>query len=56
MDGGPGKGDIASFSTAVAGRRSSGVWVSLKAHKAFGDGHDRLYRFESLEGSAFPTP
>jgi Ca2+-binding RTX toxin-like protein len=53
MDGGPGKGDIASFSTAVAGRRGSGVWASLKAHKAFGDGHDRLYRFESLEGSAF---
>lgn len=53
MDGGPGKGDIASFATAVAGRRGSGVWVSLKAHKAFGDGHDRLYRFESIEGSAF---
>jgi Ca2+-binding RTX toxin-like protein len=53
MDGGPGKGDIASFSTAVAGGRGSGVWASLKAHKAFGDGHDRLYRFESLEGSAF---
>ena len=53
MDGGPGTGDIASFSTAVAGRRGSGVWASLKAHKAFGDGHDRLYRFESLEGSAF---
>jgi Ca2+-binding RTX toxin-like protein len=53
MDGGPGKGDIASFSTAVAGRRGSGVWVSLKAHEARGDGHDRLYRFESIEGSAF---
>ena len=53
MDGGPGKGDVASFATAVAGRRGSGVWVSLKAHKAFGDGHDRLYRFESIEGSAF---
>jgi Ca2+-binding RTX toxin-like protein len=53
MDGGPGKGDIASFSTAVAGRKGSGVWVSLPAHKAFGDGHDRLFRFESIEGSAF---
>jgi Ca2+-binding RTX toxin-like protein len=53
MDGGPGKGDIASFSTAVAGGRGSGVWVSLPAHKAFGDGHDRLFRFESIEGSAF---
>jgi Ca2+-binding RTX toxin-like protein len=53
MDGGPGKGDIASFSTAVAGRKGSGVWVSLPQHKAFGDGHDRLFRFESIEGSAF---
>ncbi|HEX3736843.1 MAG TPA: calcium-binding protein, partial [Solirubrobacterales bacterium] len=53
MDGGPGKGDIASFSTAVAGLKGSGVWVSLPAHKAFGDGHDRLFRFESIEGSAF---
>ncbi|MBS1879754.1 MAG: hypothetical protein JST31_09590 [Actinobacteria bacterium] len=53
MDGGPGKGDIASFSTAVAGGKGSGVWASLPAHKAFGDGHDRLFRFESLEGSAF---
>jgi Ca2+-binding RTX toxin-like protein len=53
MDGGPGIGDIASFATAVAGGRGSGVWASLKAHRARGDGHDRLYRFESLEGSAF---
>ncbi|MGD9734082.1 MAG: calcium-binding protein [Solirubrobacterales bacterium] len=53
MDGGPGKGDIASFATAVAGRRGSGVWVSLGAHKARGDGHDRLFRFSSIEGSAF---
>ncbi len=30
-----------------------GVWVSLAKHKARGDGHDRLFRFESLEGSAF---
>ncbi len=53
MDGGPGAGDIASFSTAVAGRKGSGVWVSLRAHKARGDGHDRLFRFETIEGSAF---
>jgi Ca2+-binding RTX toxin-like protein len=53
MDGGPGKGDIASFATSVAGRKGSGVWVSLPAHKAYGDGHDRLFRFESIEGSAF---
>ncbi len=53
MDGGPGRGDVASFATAVAGHRGSGVWASLRAHKAFGDGHDRLFRFEALEGSAF---
>lgn len=53
MDGGPGKGDIASFSTAVAGKKGSGVWVSLPQHRAIGDGHDRLFRFESIEGSAF---
>jgi Ca2+-binding RTX toxin-like protein len=53
MDGGPGKGDIASFSTSVAGRKGSGVWVSLPRHKAYGDGHDRLFRFENIEGSAF---
>ncbi len=53
MDGGPGKGDIASFSTSVAGLKGSGVWVSLPRHKALGDGHDRLFRFESIEGSAF---
>ncbi|MBS1679568.1 MAG: hypothetical protein JST08_19510 [Actinobacteria bacterium] len=53
MDGGPGQGDIASFSTSVAGRKGSGVWVSLPRHKALGDGHDRLFRFESIEGSAF---
>ncbi len=53
MDGGPGSGDIASFSTSVAGLKGSGVWVSLPKHKAFGDGHDRLFRFESIEGSAF---
>ena len=53
MDGGPGSGDIASFSTSVAGRKGSGVWVSLPQHKALGDGHDRLFRFEGIEGSAF---
>jgi Ca2+-binding RTX toxin-like protein len=53
MDGGPGSTDIASFATAVAGGRGAGVWVSLATHKARGDGHDRLFRLESIEGSAF---
>ena len=53
MSGGAGKGDIASFATARAGGKGSGVWASLQAHKAFGDGHDKLFGFESLEGSAF---
>jgi Ca2+-binding RTX toxin-like protein len=53
MSGGAGKGDIASFATAVAGGKGDGVWASLKAHKARGDGHDKLFGFESLEGSAF---
>jgi Ca2+-binding RTX toxin-like protein len=53
MDGGPGNGDIASFATKVAGGKGDGVWASLRAHKARGDGHDRLFRFESFEGSAF---
>jgi Ca2+-binding RTX toxin-like protein len=53
MDGGPGNGDIASFATAIAGGKGDGVWASLHAHKARGDGHDRLFRFESIEGSAF---
>jgi Ca2+-binding RTX toxin-like protein len=52
-DGGPGKGDIASFATDVGAGRSGGVKVSLVRHRAKGDGHDRLFRFESLEGSAF---
>jgi Ca2+-binding RTX toxin-like protein len=51
MDGGAGRGDIASFATDVASRKGAGVWASLHAHKAFGDGHDRLYRVESLQGS-----
>jgi Ca2+-binding RTX toxin-like protein len=53
MDGGPGQGDIASFATDVGAGRSGGVKASLLAHRARGDGHDRLFRFESLEGSAF---
>jgi Ca2+-binding RTX toxin-like protein len=53
MDGGPGKGDIASFATDVGAGRDGGVKVSLAKHRARGDGHDRLFRFESIEGSAF---
>jgi Ca2+-binding RTX toxin-like protein len=53
MDGGPGKGDIASFATDVGSGRDGGVKVNLAKHKARGDGHDRLFRFESVEGSAF---
>lgn len=53
MSGGSGSGDIASFATARAGGKGSGVWASLKAHRARGDGHDKLFGFESLEGSAF---
>lgn len=53
MDGGAGKGDIASFATDVGAPKEAGVWASLRGHRARGDGHDRLFRFESLEGSAF---
>ncbi len=53
MSGGPGKHDIASFATAVSLDGTSGVWASLRAHAARGDGHDKLYEFEDLEGSAF---
>jgi Ca2+-binding RTX toxin-like protein len=53
MDGGPGHGDIASFATDVGAGRSGGVKASLVKHRAQGDGHDRLFRFEALEGSAF---
>ncbi len=53
MDGGAGGGDIASFATDVGSGRGGGVKVSLAAHRARGDGHDRLFRFENLEGSAF---
>ena len=54
MDGGPGSHDMASFATDVgAGVTGGGVEVSLSRHRARGDGHDRLFRFEDLEGSAF---
>lgn len=53
MDGGPGRGDIASFATNVAGGRDAGVWASLRAGKARGDGRDKLFRFDAIEGSAF---
>jgi len=53
MDGGAGAGDIASFATDVGAGESGGVKVMLAKHRARGDGHDRLFRFESLEGSAF---
>ena len=53
MDGGAGKGDIASFATDAASSKGAGVWASLHDHKALGDGHDKLFRFEGLEGSAF---
>jgi len=53
MSGGAGSGDIASFATARAGGKGSGVWASLARHRAYGDGHDKLFGFESLEGSAF---
>ena len=53
MDGGAGNGDIASFATDVGAGQEGGVKASLAKHRARGDGHDRLFRFESLEGSAF---
>jgi Ca2+-binding RTX toxin-like protein len=53
MSGGPGKHDLASFATAVSLNGTSGVWASLRAHVARGDGHDKLFEFEDLEGSAF---
>jgi Ca2+-binding RTX toxin-like protein len=53
MDGGPGSDDIASFATDVGTGRDGGVRASLVTHRARGDGHDRLFRFEALEGSAF---
>jgi Ca2+-binding RTX toxin-like protein len=53
MSGGAGRGDIASFATKVAGGKGTGVWASLAKHSARGDGHDKLFAFEDLEGSAF---
>jgi Ca2+-binding RTX toxin-like protein len=53
MSGGAGNGDIASFGTDVAAANGSGVWASLAQHRAYGDGHDKLFGFESIEGSAF---
>jgi Ca2+-binding RTX toxin-like protein len=53
MSGGAGKGDIASFATDVASANGAGIWASLAKHRAYGDGHDKLFGFESLEGSAF---
>jgi len=55
IDGGPGKGDVASFATDVGAGPDGrgGVRVELARHRARGDGHDRLFRVESVEGSAF---
>ena len=53
MSGGAGKGDVASFATDVASAKGAGVWASLAKHRAYGDGHDKLFGFESIEGSAF---
>ena len=54
MSGGAGKGDIVSFATDVAGGKGdAGVWASLTKHRAYGDGHDKIFSFESIEGSAF---
>ncbi|HEU4393637.1 MAG TPA: hypothetical protein VFR04_08390 [Solirubrobacterales bacterium] len=53
MSGGAGGGDIASFATDVASSNGAGVWASLGKHRAYGDGHDKLFGFEGLEGSAF---
>ncbi len=53
MSGGAGKGDIASFATDVASAKGAGVWASLARHRSYGDGHDKLFGFESIEGSAF---
>jgi Ca2+-binding RTX toxin-like protein len=55
MDGGTGNDDIASFATAIANgpKGGGGVHVSLADHIARGDGRDRLFRLEDIEGSAF---
>jgi len=53
MIGGPGEHDVASFATAVARPGGRGVFVSLERGIARGDGRDRLWDLEDLEGSAF---
>jgi Ca2+-binding RTX toxin-like protein len=53
MLGGPGSGDVASFATAVPEQGVRGVVASLRTGRAVGDGQDRLFGFEDLEGSAF---
>jgi Ca2+-binding RTX toxin-like protein len=53
MIGGPGTGDLASFATAVPEKSGLGVDASLLTGRASGDGHDRLFGFEDLEGSPF---
>ncbi|MBS1889494.1 MAG: hypothetical protein JSU06_20150 [Actinobacteria bacterium] len=54
IDGGSGTDNTASYATMPrSGRKGGGVWASLKAHRAYGDGHDKLRRIENLEGSAF---
>lgn len=54
LDGGPGSDETVSFATMPrSGRKGGGVWASLKAHRAYGDGRDKLRRIENLEGSAF---
>ena len=54
MSGGAGKGDIASFATDVASAATAPAsgprWRSTAR---YGDGHDKLFGFESIEGSAF---
>lgn len=54
IDGGRGRDNTASFATMPrSNRKGHGVWASLRAGRAYGDGHDKLRRIESLEGSAF---
>jgi Ca2+-binding RTX toxin-like protein len=54
VDGGSGRDNTASFATMPrSARKGDGVWASLRAHRAYGDGHDKLRRIENLEGSAF---
>lgn len=54
IDGGSGTDNTASFAAMPrSGQKGGGVWASLEAHRAYGDGHDKLRRIENLEGSAF---